>query len=109
MVYCVQGEIWDVAVDIRKSSPSFGKFVAEKLTSENGKGLYIPPGYAHGFVVLSDTATVIYKMTQEYDPTLEKGIVWNDATIAVPWPIRDPILSERDKIQPALKDALVFE
>ena len=105
LVRCIQGEIFDVAVDIRKNSPTFGKWVGEKLSAENKKMLFIPEGFAHGFVVLSETAELLYKASNEYSKEHDRGILWNDPEISVDWGIDfEPILSEKDKHQPLLKD-----
>lgn len=105
LVRCVQGEIFDVAVDIRKNSPTFGKWVGEKLSAENKKMLFIPEGFAHGFVVLSETAELLYKASNEYSKEHDRGVFWNDPEISVEWGIDfEPILSEKDKHQPLLKD-----
>lgn len=105
LVRCIQGEIFDVAVDIRKNSPTFGNWVGEKLTDENKKMLYIPEGFAHGFVVLSETAELLYKASNEYSKEHDRGILWNDPAISVEWGIDfEPILSDKDKHQPLLKD-----
>ena len=105
LVRCVQGEIFDVAVDIRKNSPTFGKWVGEKLSAENKKMLFIPEGFAHGFVVLSETAELLYKASNEYSKEHDRGVFWNDPAISVEWGIDfEPILSEKDKHQPLLKD-----
>ncbi len=105
LVRCVRGEIFDVAVDIRKNSPTFGKWVGEKLSEENKHMLYIPEGFAHGFRVLSDVAELMYKASNEYSKEHDRGILWNDPDININWGIDfEPILSEKDKIQPKLKD-----
>ncbi|MBK8899589.1 MAG: dTDP-4-dehydrorhamnose 3,5-epimerase [Anaerolineaceae bacterium] len=101
----VIGEIFDVAVDIRRGSPTFGQWVSEILSAENGRLLYVPPGFAHGFCVLSETADLIYKTTSYYNPESEKGIIWNDAQIGVSWPIAEPLLSARDQALPSLAAA----
>lgn len=101
----VVGEIFDVAVDIRRGSPTFGQWVGEILSAENGRLLYVPPGFAHGFCVLSETADLIYKTTDYYHPESEKGIIWNDAQIGVDWPITTPLLSARDQALPSLTEA----
>ncbi len=98
----VIGEIFDVAVDIRRGSPTFGQWVGEVLSAENGRLLYVPPGFAHGFCVLSETADLIYKTTSYYHPQSEKGIIWNDAEIGIEWPVTVPLLSVRDKELPPL-------
>lgn len=105
LVRCTKGKILDVAVDIRKGSKTFGKWVGEILSEDNFHMLYIPEGFAHGFVVLSDTAEILYKATNEYSPENDRGILWNDPDINVNWGLDfDPILSEKDKNQPLLKD-----
>lgn len=109
LVRCIQGEILDITVDIRKSSPTFGKWVAEKLSAENRKMLYIPIGFAHGFLVLSDTAEIVYKVHGgEYSPQCDRGIAWNDPELAIDWGVKDVIVSDKDMKQPLLKDAEVF-
>lgn len=105
LVRAVVGEIFDVAVDIRRGSPTYGKWVGEKLSSENKRMLYIPPGFAHGFCVLSAEAEVVYKVTEEYAPEHEAGIIWNDPDIGISWPIANPIISEKDAALPCLKEA----
>lgn len=105
LVYCLKGTIFDVAVDIRKGSPTYGKWVSVELSEKNHLMLYIPPGFAHGFVVLSDYADVVYKCTAEYSPENDRGIIWNDPDIKINWPVEKPILSEKDKKLPMLKDA----
>ena len=105
LVRVVVGEIFDVAVDIRKGSPYYGKWVGLILSSQNKKMLYIPPGFAHGFCVLSEVAEVIYKTTEEYSPDHEAGIIWNDPEINIDWPIKNPFLSEKDKKWPFLREA----
>lgn len=113
LVRCVRGEIYDVAVDIRKGSPYYGKWVGEYLSAENRKMLYVPVGFAHGFLVKSDVAEVIYKITCEYSPEDERGIIWNDSTIGIEWPIEGvSTLSNKDSNLPLLKEAennFVFE
>jgi dTDP-4-dehydrorhamnose 3,5-epimerase len=100
LVRCVNGEIFDVAVDIRKDSPTFLKWVSAVLSGENKHQLFIPTGFAHGFCVLSDTARVTYSCSSEYDPKAEKGIIWNDPDIGIRWPVKVPILSPKDKEYP---------
>lgn len=105
LVSCIKGEILDVAVDIRKNSPTFGKWISEKLTEENKHMLYIPAGFAHGFVVLSDEAELLYKASNEFSKEHDRGVLWNDPDINVNWGIDfEPILSEKDKNQPRLKE-----
>jgi dTDP-4-dehydrorhamnose 3,5-epimerase len=94
LVRVVVGEVFDVGVDIRLGSPTYGKWVGEVLSAENKRMLYIPPGFAHGFCVLSDVADVLYKTTEEYAPEYDAGIIWNDPEIGIQWPIEHPILSE---------------
>lgn len=100
LVRCVAGEVFDVAVDIRKSSPTFGKWVGVNLSAENKKQLWIPEGFAHGFLVLSESAEFVYKTTNYYAPQHEAGIIWNDETINIEWPSIEVILSEKDKQNP---------
>jgi dTDP-4-dehydrorhamnose 3,5-epimerase len=103
LVTCLSGRIFDVAVDVRPDSPSYGQHVAAELSSKNGDLLWIPPGFAHGFAVLgSDPALVLYKVDQPRSPEGERGVIWNDATLGIPWPISQPTLSERDAALPAL-------
>lgn len=104
LVSVISGEIFDVAVDIRKDSLTFGKWTGEILSEKNHKMLYIPEGFAHGFCTLSDTANVLYKVTNEYSLENEQGIVWNDSEIAISWPIQNPIVSEKDKELPPLRN-----
>lgn len=105
LVRCVKGRIYDVAVDIRPKSPTFGKYVKVELSEENKFMLYIPSCFAHGFVVLSEEAELIYKASGEYNPQADRGILWNDKDINIDWGIDfEPILSEKDKNQPYLKD-----
>jgi len=104
LVIALRGEIFDVAVDIRKDSPTYGKWAGEILSENNHKLLYIPEGFAHGFCVLSEEADVLYKVTQEYSPEDEMGIIWNDPEINITWPIDKPILHEKDSQLPFLKN-----
>lgn len=97
LVRVVQGEVFDVAVDLRRSSPTFGQWVGERLSAANKKQLWVPEGFAHGFVVLSDTAECLYKATDYYAPTQERCLAWDDASINIVWPIETrPTLSEKD-------------
>jgi dTDP-4-dehydrorhamnose 3,5-epimerase len=105
LVMCTQGSIFDVAVDIRKSSPSYGKWMSIELTAENRLMLFVPPGFAHGFQVLSNTADVMYKCTAEYSPADDRGIIWNDPDINIAWPLKDPVLSGKDRTHPLLREA----
>jgi len=104
LVRVVLGEIYDVAVDIRPASPTYGQWVAETLSAENRRQIYVPPGFAHGFCVLGERAGIAYKTTAEYAPDLEDGIRWNDPQIGIPWPIAEPVLSPRDARLPLLCD-----
>jgi dTDP-4-dehydrorhamnose 3,5-epimerase len=101
----VHGEIFDVAVDIRAGSPTYARWVAQTLSAENGRMLYIPPGFAHGICVLSESADLVYKVTAEYAPELERGIIWNDPDIGIAWHVREPLVSSRDAQLPLLRDA----
>ena len=110
LMRAIAGEIFDVAVDIRRSSPTFGRFTAQKLSAENKRMLWIPPGFAHGFLVLSESAEVLYKTTDYYAPDHERTLLWNDPDLAIPWPLAGhPILSEKDKNGMPLKEAELFE
>lgn len=110
LVRVVQGEVWDVAVDIRRSSPTFGQWVGEILSAENNRQLWVPAGFAHGFVVLSETAEFLYKTTDYYAPAYERCIAWNDADLAINWPLdaAAPSLSAKDALGVAFKDADYF-
>jgi dTDP-4-dehydrorhamnose 3,5-epimerase len=109
LVRVVAGEVFDVAVDLRRGSPSFGKFAATVLSETNNKQLWIPEGFAHGFLVLSETADVLYKTTDYYAPDDERCVIWNDAEIGIDWPSRiAPILSAKDRAGVALRAAEVF-
>lgn len=105
LVLAVAGEVFDVAVDIRRGSPTYGKWVGETLSAENKRMLYIPPGFAHGFCVLSEEAEVLYKVTEEYSSQHEAGIIWNDPEIGIHWPIEQPIVSTKDAALPTLSEA----
>lgn len=104
LIYVVTGQIFDVAVDIRLGSPTFGQWVGVHLSSENKKQLFVPEGFAHGFCVLTDSADVIYKCTDFYATGDEHGIFWADPIIGVDWPIQHPVLSEKDRNNPKLDD-----
>ena len=105
LVRCIEGEIFDVSVDIRKNSPTFGKWVGEKLSAENKNMLFIPEGFAHGFVVLSEKAQLLYKASNEFAPDFDRGVRWNDPDININWGIDfEPILSEKDTKQPFLRE-----
>ncbi|OGR43281.1 MAG: dTDP-4-dehydrorhamnose 3,5-epimerase [Elusimicrobia bacterium GWA2_61_42] len=105
LVRCIAGAILDVGVDIRPGSPTFGRWAAAELSAANAHLLYLPPGFAHGFVVLSDTAEIIYKCTAYYAPECDAGISWNDPEIGIDWGVKDPLLSAKDRALPRLKDA----
>jgi dTDP-4-dehydrorhamnose 3,5-epimerase len=105
LVYTLVGEIHDVAVDVRRGSPTFGRSVACPLSASDGAGLWIPEGFAHGYAVLSETATVLYKVTAEYDPGLERGIRWDDPSLGIAWPVTTPLLSDKDRALPLLEAA----
>lgn len=98
------GEIYDVAVDLRRDSRTFGKWVAERLSAQNKRMLYVPEGFAHGFQVLSDDALVHYKATSEYAPQADAGLRWDDPELAIPWPLTPPVLSAKDGKLPVLSD-----
>jgi len=105
IVRCARGRIYDVAVDIRKASATFGKYVKVELSEENKYMLYIPKGFAHGFVVLSDEAELIYKASGEYAPQAEGGVIWNDETVGIDWEIDfKPVLSDKDKLWGGLEN-----
>jgi len=97
LVSCVHGEIFDVAVDIRLGSPTWGRWTGVTLRGEEPRSLWIPPGFAHGFCVLSESADVVYKCTELFRPEDERGVLWSDATIGVRWPVAEPLLSSKDE------------
>ena len=97
LVRCIRGAIFDVAVDLRSSSASFGKWYGTELSEANRKMLYIPKGFAHGFCSLTDNSEVVYKVDMVYSPEHERGILWSDSEIGIAWPVRDPIISEKDR------------
>ena len=110
LVRCLVGKIFDVAVDIRRSSPNFGKWVAVELSAENKRQLWIPEGFAHGFVALTDFAEVFYKTNDFWHKECEGSVKWNDPTISIHWPIDiEPCLSEKDAVTPLLAEANLFE
>ena len=108
LVRAVEGEIYDVAVDVRRGSPTFGRFYAATLSADNFCQLYIPPGMVHGFCVTSDVAQVEYKCTGFYYREDEFGIAWDDPDIGIPWPVERPTLSEKDRRAPVLRDAEAY-
>ncbi|NOJ13168.1 dTDP-4-dehydrorhamnose 3,5-epimerase [Vibrio splendidus] len=110
LVTVTEGEVYDVAVDLRPNSETFGQYKSIVLSGKNKLQFYVPPGFAHGFCVLSDTAYFQYKCTDYYDPTDESGLLWNDPDIGIDWPIVEPVLSEKDVQQPnfsEIKDKLI--
>ena len=109
LVRVTAGEIYDVAVDLHRSSPTFGKWTAVVLSAENRRMCWVPPGYAHGFLVTSDYAEVQYKTTDYWAPQHERCIIWNDRDLGVPWPLKgEPVLSQKDRAGLSLKEAEVF-
>ena len=104
LIRVIEGEIFDVAVDVRRGSPAFGRWVGVTLTADGFKQVYVPPGFAHGFCVVSEVAQVEYKCTDLYDPASEIGVAWNDPAIGIAWPVREPLLSARDSRHPMLSD-----
>jgi dTDP-4-dehydrorhamnose 3,5-epimerase len=110
LVRVVQGEVFDVAVDLRRSSPTFGKWVGAHLSAENKQQLWVPEGFAHGFLVLSESADFLYKTTDYYAPAHERCVAWNDPRVGIEWPLRGaPVLSAKDAKGPALQDAELFD
>ena len=108
LVQVLAGAVYDVAVDVRRGSPTFGKWVAVELSTDNRRQLWIPPGFAHGFCVLSESADFHYKCTALYSPETERGVLWNDSDLGIPWPVSAPLLSGKDAKAPRLKDAPVL-
>jgi len=104
LVQVLQGEVFDVAVDIRGGSPAYGKWVGVQLSSDNKRQFYVPPGCAHGFCVTSETALFSYKCTDQYNPEAEISILWDDPDIGIQWPVSDPLLSEKDRLAVRLRD-----
>jgi dTDP-4-dehydrorhamnose 3,5-epimerase len=105
LVSVIRGEIFDVAVDIRRGSPTHGRWTGVTLSSGDPRMVYVPAGFAHGFCVLSDEADVVYKVTKEYAPELDRGILWNDPDLGISWPIQHPVLSPKDAQLLLLRDA----
>lgn len=108
LVRVVSGAVYDVAVDLRRSSPTFGKWVGIQLSAENQRMFWVPPGFAHGFVVTSEDATFLYKTTDYYDPQFEQTIAWNDPTLAINWHITNPVVSAKDAVGKTLADAETY-
>ena len=109
LVRVVRGAVFDVAVDVRRSSPNFGHWVGVELSEDNNRQLWVPPGFAHGFLVLSASADFLYKTTDYYAPEHERSVLWNDPAIGIDWPLLgEPLLSGKDKVGALLKDAEVF-
>jgi dTDP-4-dehydrorhamnose 3,5-epimerase len=106
LVRVMMGKVWDVAVDLRKGSTSYLKWMSYELSGENGKMLFIPPGFAHGFLTLTDDVHLVYKCTNEYDAKLDAGLRWDDPDIGITWPVKNPILSQKDLILPYVKEVL---
>lgn len=110
LIRVVAGAIWDVAVDLRRSSATFGQWVAEELSAENKRIIWIPEGFAHGFIVTSDSADVLYKATDFYAPSCERSLLWNDSQLGISWPLSgEPLLSEKDRAGLLFSQAEVFE
>ena len=106
LIRVIVGEIFDVAVDVRVGSPTFGKWVGVTLSAESFRQYYIPPGFAHGFSVLSPTAEIEYKCTDIYDPAGQLGLRWNDPSLNIPWGVDAPVLSDRDRANPTIREAM---
>lgn len=104
LVTVIAGEIFDVAVDIRRGSPRFGQWVGERLSADNHRQLYVPPGFAHGFYVISESADVYYKCTDRYHPEADRGVLWSDPGMGIAWPADQPVLSAKDAAQPSLAE-----
>lgn len=114
LVRVIAGEIYDVAVDMRRTSPTFGQWVGVILSADNHRQLWVPPGFAHGFIVTSDSAEMVYKCTDYYAPSDEHSLLWNDPELAIPWPITElgmdePVLSDKDRNGKLFADATVYE
>jgi dTDP-4-dehydrorhamnose 3,5-epimerase len=108
LVQVLRGTVWDVAVDVRRGSPRFGRWVAVELSEGTPRQLWIPPGFAHGFCVLSESADFFYKCTEIYAPECEQSVAWNDPAIGISWPVSEPLLSAKDRAAPRLADAPVL-
>ena len=108
LVQVLRGTVYDAAVDVRRGSPRFGQWVAVELSEAVPRQLWIPPGFAHGFCVLSESADFFYKCTEYYAPEAERSIAWNDPRIGIPWPVKEPLLSAKDRAAPTLEQAQVL-
>lgn len=108
VVRCTQGEIFDVMIDLRKGAGSFGQWKGFELSARNRRAVYIPPGFAHGFLTLTDGAEIYYQMTQVYVPTLSRGLRWDDPVVGIRWPIAAEVISDADRSLPLLEDAECF-
>jgi dTDP-4-dehydrorhamnose 3,5-epimerase len=104
LVSVIDGEVFDVAADVDPESGTFGRWVGVRLSGDNRRQLYVPPGYAHGFCVLSDSAYFTYKCTEYYEPELERGVKWDDPRLAIEWPVEDPVVNERDAGWPTVEE-----
>ena len=109
LVRVTHGAVWDVCVDLRRGSETFGQWFGAELSDTNHTMVYVPPGFGHGFVVLSERAHFLYKCTEAYDAGCERGIRWDDPDLAIDWPVRDVTVSEKDAVLPPFKEATVFE
>lgn len=108
LVQVLAGAVFDVAVDVRRNSPTFGKWVGETLTADNHRQIWVPPGFAHGFCVISESADFVYKCTAPYRPADEQSIRYDDPDIGIDWPVAEPLLSDRDRAAPLLRDAPIL-
>jgi dTDP-4-dehydrorhamnose 3,5-epimerase len=104
LVRAARGSVWDVAVDLRRDSPTYGQYEAFELTDENARQVFVPVGFAHGFCVTSETADVTYKVSSYYEGATERGIAFDDPAIGIPWPVEEPLVSERDRSNPTLEE-----
>ena len=104
LIHVIEGDVFDVAVDVRRGSPTFGRWMSVRLSADNFTQVFVPPGFAHGFCVMSPVAHVEYKCTEMYNPAGEIGIAWNDPAIGIVWPVREPLLSTRDRGHPTLAE-----
>lgn len=109
LVRVIKGVVWDVAVDIRRSSKTFLKWIGFELSEDNNRMLFIPPGFAHGFIALTEDVHLMYKCTEEYNPDFDSGIKWDDPDIEIGWPAKDVLVSKKDEQLPHLKNAKLFD